>query len=132
MPGKNKIVTIFFRYRYRIILCALAFFYWIWLPAALFRSPVSTVLLSENDELLAAHIAADGQWRFPQSDSVPLKFRQCILHFEDEYFQYHPGINPVSIVRSLRTNLSNEGARSGGSTITMQLARMMRQNQPRN
>jgi len=113
-------------------ICLLLTAYWFWLPSKLFDTKVSTVLLDEHNELLVAQIAADGQWRFPQSDSVPYKFRKCILTFEDEYFIYHPGFNPVSLYNSFKRNLSASKIKSGGSTITMQVARMMRNNRPRN
>jgi penicillin-binding protein 1C len=51
--------------------------------------------------LLGARIAADGQWRFPHSDRVPENFRDALLTFEDRYFYYHPGFNPVSMIRAL-------------------------------
>jgi penicillin-binding protein 1C len=41
----------------------------------------------------------------PSGDSVPLKFKKCILYFEDEYFYYHPGINPVSYYKALVQNI---------------------------
>jgi penicillin-binding protein 1C len=113
------------------VLFILLFLYWAWLPTKLFTTSCSTVLLDKNNELLAAQIAADGQWRFPQCDSVPLKFRYCITTFEDEYFSYHPGVNPVSLLKSLGRNLSAGKVKSGGSTITMQVARMMRNNESR-
>lgn len=106
--------------------------YWLWLPSQLFSKPCSTVLVDENDQLLAAQIAADGQWRFPQMESVPLKFEKCITTFEDEYFYYHPGVNPIAIIKSIKRNLSAGKVKSGGSTITMQIARMMRGNKHRN
>ena len=55
----------------------------------------------------------------------------CILYFEDEYFYGHPGVNPVSIFRALRQNISSGRTISGGSTITMQVLRMSRNNPPR-
>lgn len=121
---KHKIKTTLF--------CVLLFFYWLWLPNQLFKNEFSTVLIDENNQLLAAQIASDEQWRFPQNDFVTKKFKTCIVTFEDEYFYYHPGFNPVSIFKSLKRNLSSGEIKSGGSTITMQLARMMRKNQPRN
>ncbi len=87
--------------------CFLLILYWLWLPSKLFDHNSSAVVLDENNELLAAQIAADGQWRFPPSDSVSYKFSTCILTFEDEYFWYHPGFNPVSIFKSFRRNLSS-------------------------
>lgn len=91
----------------------------------------ATVLNDRNGNLLGAIIAQDGQWRFPIPDSIPNKIEQCILHFEDQYFFQHPGINPVSILRAAYQNTRNGKVVSGASTITMQLARMM-ENKNRN
>lgn len=113
-----------------IVLVLLVLFY-LWLPSQLFNKPCSTVLLDANNELLSAKIASDGQWRYPKLDSVPVKFEQCITLFEDEYFYYHPGFNPVSILKSIQRNFSAGKVKSGGSTITMQVARMMRGNRSR-
>ncbi|MCU4174153.1 penicillin-binding protein 1C [Marinilabiliaceae bacterium N1Y90] len=101
------------------------------LPTKLFAPNYSAVLYSNNGNLLGAHIANDGQWRFPQIDSVPHKFEQAIIHFEDEYFYYHPGFNPISILRALKQNISAGKVKSGGSTITMQVIRLAR-NKKRN
>jgi penicillin-binding protein 1C len=109
-----------------------AVWYFLWLPSHLFTVDYSTVLVDTNNELLAAKIAQDGQWRFPMSDSVPYKFEQCIVQFEDAYFYKHLGINPFSIFKSIRRNVSAGKIKSGGSTITMQLARLIRHNQTRN
>lgn len=89
------------------------------------------MLTDEKGQLLSAKIASDGQWRFPQPDSIPLKFKECIVTFEDEYFYHHPGVNPVSLFKSLKRNLSCGRIKRGGSTLTMQIARMMRGNQRR-
>jgi penicillin-binding protein 1C len=89
------------------------------------------VLVDENGQLLAAQIAADGQWRFPQLEVLPQKFEKCITLFEDEYFYYHPGFNPVAIAKSFKRNAGAGKVKSGGSTITMQIARMMRGNKHR-
>ena len=81
--------------------------------------------------LLGARIADDGQWRFPSSGKVPEKFRKALLTFEDRYFFYHPGINPVALVRAFRDNMKAKEIVSGGSTITMQVARLSGGNRPR-
>jgi penicillin-binding protein 1C len=60
--------------------------YYFSLPRTLFQEPYSTVIESKEGELLGAKIARDGQWRFPAQDSVPYKFKKCIVYFEDEYF----------------------------------------------
>ena len=97
------------------------------LPRDLFKgTSYSTVVTDRNGELLGARIAADGQWRFPPCDTVPEKFRKAIIEFEDRWFQWHCGVNPVSIVRAARGNLKAGHVTSGGSTITMQVIRMSR------
>ena len=101
-------------------------------PVPRFESPTSTVVLSCEGNLLGARIAADGQWRFPPADSVPEKYQKALLAFEDQWFYFHPGINPVSIFRALFLNAKNREIVSGGSTISMQVARLSRDNPPRN
>ncbi len=105
--------------------------YYFCLPNQLFKDPTATVITSNNDELLGALIAKDGQWRFPQNDSVPEKFQTCIIHFEDEYFYKHPGFNPVSIFKALRDNIKSGEVKRGGSTITQQVIRLSRKGQSR-
>jgi penicillin-binding protein 1C len=105
--------------------------YYFCLPKQLFKEPTATVITSNGNDLLGALIAEDGQWRFPASDSIPDKFKTCILHFEDEYFYKHPGFNPVSVLRALKGNLSSGYVKRGGSTITQQVIRLSRKGQAR-
>ncbi len=105
--------------------------YYFCLPNQLFKDPTATVITSQSDELLGALIAEDGQWRFPESDSIPGKFKTCILQFEDEYFYKHPGFNPVSIFKALKDNWSSGSVKRGGSTITQQVIRLSRKGQSR-
>lgn len=100
------------------------------LPRQLFHTPYATVVADRHNELLGARIAADGQWRFPPSDTVPDKFQECILAFEDRYFYYHWGVNPLAIGRAIKQNIQQKRTVSGGSTLTMQTIRLAR-NQPR-
>jgi penicillin-binding protein 1C len=100
-------------------------------PLPRFKAPLSTVVEANDGTLLGARIADDGQWRFPPSDSVPARFEKALLTFEDSYFYYHPGINPVSVIRALITNIKAGKIVSGGSTLTMQVARLSRGNKPR-
>ncbi|BDD07344.1 penicillin-binding protein 1C [Aureibacter tunicatorum] len=94
------------------------------IPDTLFNKPYSTVLQSQDGKMLGASIAQDEQWRFPETDSLSVKYEKALLLFEDEYFFYHFGINPISIARAAIDNISSGRIVSGGSTITMQLARM--------
>lgn len=120
---KKKITT--------VILLILLVFYYFSLPTKLFEKPYSTVIESNNNQLLGAQIATDGQWRFPEIDSVPNKFKQCIINFEDEYFNYHWGINPVSITKALVANAKAKQVKRGGSTLTQQTIRLARDGKKR-
>lgn len=112
--------------------CAGLLAVWWWsVPRTLFDVPYATVLESREGELLGARIAADGQWRFPMRDSVPHTFRQAVIAFEDERFPYHPGVDPVALVRALAQNLDRGEVVSGASTLTMQVVRLSRHNPPR-
>lgn len=101
------------------------------LPAKLFQAPSSKVLYDSNGRLLGARIAEDQQWRFPLVDEVDPRFAQCIMLKEDRYFRYHPGFNPVSLIRALYWNVTRGEVVSGGSTISMQVIRLSRGNPPR-
>lgn len=101
------------------------------LPVQLFNDSTSTVLLDKKGNLLGAKIADDGQWRFENKNAVPDKFKTCILEFEDRNFYSHYGISLKGIGRALTQNIKNKKVVSGGSTITMQLARIMRKNPSR-
>jgi penicillin-binding protein 1C len=104
---------------------------WILTIGSMFDDPYSTVLFDRNGELMGARIADDGQWRFPPIQSVPLKYQECLLQFEDRYFFYHPGVNPPALLRALRQNLAAGKVVSGGSTLTMQVVRISRKGKPR-
>ena len=105
--------------------------YYFCLPKHLFTDPTATVIESKDGELLGAYIAKDGQWRFPHNDSIPKKFKECLILFEDEYFYKHPGFNPISIFKALRDNLNSGSVKRGGSTITQQVIRLSRKGQKR-
>lgn len=96
------------------------------LPPRLFVSPTSFVVEASNGSLLSASIAADGQWRFPVSDTIPQKFIKCIIAFEDKRFYQHPGVDFLAVGRALRQNLHAKSVVSGGSTLTMQVIRLSR------
>jgi penicillin-binding protein 1C len=121
--------TIFKRKRFLFFISffiVLFLFFFFSVPRPLFNTPYSTVVESSDGKLLGARIAADQQWRFPEVDSVPQKYEKCVLLFEDRYFRFHPGINPVSVVRSLFQNIKERKIVSGGSTLTMQVCRLAR------
>jgi penicillin-binding protein 1C len=100
-------------------------------PYPRFRAPLSTIIEGNDGTLLGARSADDGQWRFPGFTHVPEKFEKSLLTFEDKYFYWHPGINPVSLVRAMAMNIKTGKIVSGGSTITMQVSRISQGNRPR-
>ncbi|MBQ7162234.1 MAG: penicillin-binding protein 1C [Bacteroidales bacterium] len=103
------------------------------IPDVRFRQPASTVVFSAEQELLGARIASDGQWRFPPSGRpLPDKYVQALIQYEDRWFRYHPGVNPVSMGQALLRNIRYRRNLSGGSTLTMQVARLSRGQQRRN
>ncbi|MFZ4520906.1 MAG: penicillin-binding protein 1C [Bacteroidales bacterium] len=121
----------FRKYLVYTFLLVLLVLFWFCLPTPLFHDPLSTVILDRDGNLVGARISADQQWRFPESEKVPEKFRQAIIHYEDRYFRYHPGFNPGALARAAFLNVKQKRVVSGGSTITMQVIRLMRKNRER-
>lgn len=105
--------------------------YYFSLPSTLFQVPYSTVIESNDGQLLAAKIATDGQWRFPAKDSVPEKFKKCIVYYEDEHFYQHWGFSPVAMYKAVQQNRAAGKVVRGGSTLTQQVIRLSRNNQDR-
>ena len=119
------------KYRFVLALTMLLAILWLFcLPNTLFDQKYATVVYDKQGVLLGARIANDGQWRFPPSDSVPTKFETCIRYFEDEYFYWHPGFNPVAMGKALWGNMTTD-TRRGGSTLTQQVIRLGRPNEKR-
>ena len=114
-----------------ILTAILLFAYYFALPEKLFNAPTATVLESRDGTLLGAVIADDGQWRFPMVDSVPQKFETCLLQFEDAYFDRHPGFNPVAMGKAVVANLFAGKTVRGGSTLTQQVIRLLREEKNR-
>ena len=96
------------------------------LPMERIHPPPSVIVLDRHGKLLRAFTAPDGMWRIESNiDDISPKLRMAVLNYEDRYFRYHFGINPVSILRAAVTNLKAQRIVCGGSTITMQVARML-------
>lgn len=87
----------------------------------------STLILDQNNEILTARTSEDKQWRFKlNEDSIPKNYIESVILFEDKYFYYHFGVNFFSIGRAIIQNYKAQKIKSGASTITMQLARKIR------
>ena len=128
-------MRLFLKYKKSSIALIICFGFLMWfllcIPKPLFKDSYSVILNDKTGDLLSSKIAKDGQWRFPETKTLNPKFVYSILAFEDEYFFQHKGINPFSIYRAFQQNRKAHKVVSGGSTITMQLTRLIRQNQKR-
>lgn len=105
--------------------------YYFCLPKTLFNDPYATVVNDRNGALLSARIANDGQWRFPELDSLPQKYVTALLSFEDKRFYYHPGVDPLAFGRAIKQNVQAGRIVSGGSTLSMQVIRLHRKGKDR-
>ncbi len=112
-----------------LLLCCIWF--WFCLPAPLFKNKTSTVLEDKDGNLLAARIADDKQWRFPQNKNVPIKFIASIIQFEDRAFFAHKGFDPAAFTRAIYQNIKAKKIVSGGSTLSMQVIRLSRKGKNR-
>src|SRR5688500_15530519 len=109
-----------------VAFAAAAAAFWCLPPRPLFREPVSAILLARDGTLLGARIAADGQWRFPDLKTVPPRFAAALIAYEDRRFFDHLGVDPLAVARAARDNWQARRVVSGASTLTMQLARWVR------
>jgi penicillin-binding protein 1C len=119
------------KYRLLGLFALLGAGYWFSLPANLFRDPASTIVESADGHLLGAKIAADGQWRFPAQKTGSIKYAICLMAYEDKHFMRHKGVDFVATGRAFWHNLRQGKIVEGGSTITMQVIRLMRKGKPR-
>ena len=68
---------------------------------------------------------SEGIWRYPVTiEEVSPRYLEALIQYEDRWFWEHPGVNPLS-VRAARQDLSSGKVVSGGSTLTMQVARLL-------
>jgi penicillin-binding protein 1C len=88
---------------------------------------VSTSIVDRNGKLLRAYAMADGRWRLPvdAKTGVDPTYTKLLLAYEDRRFYSHAGIDPFALGRAAFQLVTRGHIVSGGSTITMQLARLM-------
>ncbi len=109
-----------------IFLCAGILFDHLY-PVTLNKQQFAKVITAEDGSPLRSFADKEGVWRYAiEIKKVSPLYMQALIEYEDRWFWYHPGINPVSIIRALVQNVSNNRVVSGGSTLTMQVARLIR------
>ncbi|WP_052448296.1 peptidoglycan glycosyltransferase PbpC [Pseudomonas rhodesiae] len=97
----------------------------IW-PLPLPQDDLARVVLAEDGTPLWRFADSDGVWRYPvQTSEVSPYYLDALLTYEDRWFYQHPGVNPLALVRATWQNLAGERVVSGGSTLSMQVARLL-------
>ncbi|THD46283.1 MAG: penicillin-binding protein 1C [Bradyrhizobium sp.] len=88
---------------------------------------VSTTIVDRNGKLLRAYAMADGRWRLPvdAKTGVDPGYLKLLLAYEDRRFHLHRGVDPLALGRAGLQLVTRGHIVSGGSTITMQLARLI-------
>src|ERR1700746_3866570 len=103
-----------------------AWFAWLLLPKPPMLDGISfsQCVRDRNGKLLRVTLSADQKFRIwtPLSEISP-ELVDATLRYEDKYFARHPGVNPIALARS-GFGILRGGARTGASTITMQVARL--------
>ncbi|MEH2468952.1 penicillin-binding protein 1C [Nitrobacteraceae bacterium AZCC 2161] len=94
---------------------------------------ISTTVVDRNGKLLRAYAMADGRWRLPVNakTSVDPGYLDLLLGYEDRRFRSHLGVDPLALGRAALQLVTRGHIVSGGSTITMQLARLLEPRQQR-
>ena len=87
---------------------------------------LSAAVLDRDGATLRAFKTVDGQWRLPvtQAEVAPGYIR-LLLDIEDKRFGHHPGVDPLAMLRAVGQLLANGRVISGGSTLTMQVVRLL-------
>ncbi|MGY1881852.1 peptidoglycan glycosyltransferase PbpC [Pseudomonas reactans] len=97
----------------------------IW-PLPLPKDDLARVVLAEDGTPLWRFADANGVWRYPvQTSEVSPYYLDALLTYEDRWFYQHPGVNPLALARATWQNLTGARVVSGGSTLSMQVARLL-------
>jgi len=96
-------------------------------PAPLGRHlEYSHVVLDRNGRLLRAYATKEGRWRLPAKVAdVDPRFLKLLFAYEDKRFWTHHGVDPEALARAAFQFVTSGHIVSGGSTITMQVARLL-------
>ncbi|HLD65662.1 MAG TPA: transglycosylase domain-containing protein, partial [Pseudomonas sp.] len=103
----------------------------LWTADRLFPLPLpgddlARVVLAEDGTPLWRFADRDGVWRYPiRPEQVSPYYLEALLTYEDRWFYSHPGINPLALGRAAWQNLRGGRVLSGGSTLSMQVARLL-------
>lgn len=137
--GKGDLKAFWFKFKHGFlfkILIALVSFVFLFLlavvlvplPKPLFKNDYSTVVLGMNGEILRIFLNSEEQWIFPPDKyyKIPDKLKKAVIIAEDKNFYSHLGVDLPAIFRAMKQNISAKRVISGASTITMQVARLVK------
>ncbi len=86
----------------------------------------STLVVDREGRLLRPYTHGEGRWRLPATlDQVDRRYVDMLLAYEDRRFRSHPGVDPLAMGRAALQFVTSGRIVSGGSTITMQVARLL-------
>jgi penicillin-binding protein 1C len=86
----------------------------------------SQAVLDREGRLLRAFSTKEGRWRLPANvDDVDPRFLNLLFAYEDKRFYWHFGVDPIAMTRAAVQFIVNGEIISGGSTLTMQVARLL-------
>jgi penicillin-binding protein 1C len=86
----------------------------------------STLVVDREGRLLRPYATPEGRWRLPATlESVDPRYIEMLLSYEDRRFRSHPGVDPLAMARAAYQFVINGRIVSGGSTLTMQVARLL-------
>lgn len=95
-------------------------------PPPIPPSDRGAVVVARDGTPLRTYTSADGMWRQPVTpEQVSPLYLQALLGYEDRWFYWHPGVNPVALARAAWQWQRSGRIVSGGSTLTMQVARII-------
>lgn len=90
------------------------------------RADGAVVVIAADGTPLRAYPSRDGVWRYPvAAEQVSPYYLDALLTYEDRWFRWHPGVNPVALARAGWQWAAHGRIVSGGSTLTMQVARLI-------
>ncbi|HAN8179263.1 TPA: penicillin-binding protein 1C, partial [Escherichia coli] len=95
-------------------------------PLPLHEVNPARVVVAQDGTPLWRFADADGIWRYPVTiEDVSPRYLEALINYEDRWFWKHPGVNPFSVARAAWQDLTSGRVISGGSTLTMQVARLL-------
>ncbi len=85
----------------------------------------AVTVTAEDGSPLRSFPDSRGVWRYPVDPSaVSPRYLEALINYEDRFFYHHPGVNPWSLFRAFRQYVATGRPQTGGSTLSMQVARI--------